>query len=88
MGERRRSGLADMGQDLCDGLRLGEERDEGEGCLAGWADEGEDLDVGTRYRAVRRVGKGGGVAQWATVVVPGYLGNITVAWCPGADRIF
>ena len=43
MGEWGQGGLADMGQDLCDGLRLGEERDECEGCLAGWADEGEDL---------------------------------------------
>ncbi len=32
-----------MGEDLCDGLRIGEERDEGEGRLAGWTDEGKHL---------------------------------------------
>ena len=43
MGEWGRSGLADMGEDPCDGLWVIEECDESVGCLADWADEGEDL---------------------------------------------
>jgi len=43
MDERGRSGLANVGEDLCDGLGLGEERDEGERCLAGGADKREDF---------------------------------------------
>ena len=39
--ERGRSGLSDMGQDLCDGVGVGEERDERERRLTGWADEGK-----------------------------------------------
>ena len=60
MKERGRRGLPDMGQDLCDGLRLGEERDECEGCLAGWADEGEDLvDASQEGGPLGRTGGGG-----------------------------
>ena len=40
---RGRSGLTDVGQDLGDGFRVGEERDEREGRLAGGTDEGEDF---------------------------------------------
>ena len=36
-------GLADVGQDLCDGLRVGEERDERERRLAGWTNRREDF---------------------------------------------
>ena len=43
MDQRGRSGLADVGQDLGDGLGLGQERDEGEGRLAGGTDQREDL---------------------------------------------
>ena len=43
MGDWGRSGLSDMGQDLCDGLRVCEERDEGEGRLAGRTDQGKHL---------------------------------------------
>ena len=51
MVERGRGGLADMGQDLCDGLGLGEERDEREEFLAGWTDQGEDfIDPGQESR--------------------------------------
>ncbi len=32
-----------MAEDLDDGLRVGEERDEREGCLAGWTDQREDF---------------------------------------------
>jgi hypothetical protein len=39
MEERGRGRLADMGQDLCDGLGVGEERDEGERFLAGGTDQ-------------------------------------------------
>jgi hypothetical protein len=41
--QRGRSGLSDMGQDLCDGLGLGEERDKGERFLAGGTDQREDF---------------------------------------------
>jgi hypothetical protein len=34
-----RSGLTDVGEDLCDGFGLGEERDEREGSLAGGTDQ-------------------------------------------------
>jgi hypothetical protein len=40
MDERGRSGLTDVGEGLGDRFRVGEDRDEREGCLAGWADEG------------------------------------------------
>jgi hypothetical protein len=43
MNQRRRGGLADVGEDSGDGLGLGEERDEGEGCLADGADQGKHL---------------------------------------------
>ena len=43
MDEGGRSGLADVGQDQGDGFRLGEDRDERERRLTGWADEGKDL---------------------------------------------
>ena len=40
-----------MSQDLCDGLGVGEERDEGEGCLAGGTDQREDfIDPGQESR--------------------------------------
>jgi hypothetical protein len=39
--EGRRSGLSDVGQDLCDGLGVGQKGDEREGSLAGWADQRE-----------------------------------------------
>lgn len=60
MGERGRSGLTDMGQDLRDGLRIGQERDEGEGRLAGWADEGEDfIDPGQEGGPSQDAGRSG-----------------------------
>ena len=43
MKERGRSGLTEVGQDLGNGLRIGQERDEREGCVAGWTDQGEDF---------------------------------------------
>jgi hypothetical protein len=43
MEEWGRGGLTDVGQDSGDVLQVGEERDKGEGFLAGGADEGEDL---------------------------------------------
>jgi hypothetical protein len=48
MKERRGGRLADVGQDLCDGLGIGQECDECERCLTGWADQREDL-VGTGF---------------------------------------
>ena len=43
MEEGRRGGLADVGEDLDDGLRIGEERDKGEGGTAGRTGQREDL---------------------------------------------
>ncbi len=70
MEERGRGGLTDVGEDLCDGLGIGEERDEREGRLAGGTDEGEDLSrSGPGGRPIWRVGKG-----WCPVV--GVLGPL------------
>ena len=44
--ERGGGGLADMGQDLSDGLGIGEERDNGERFLAGWTDQREGFISG------------------------------------------
>jgi hypothetical protein len=43
MDQWRGGGLIDVGEDSVDGLRVGEECDEGEGSLAGWTDEGKHL---------------------------------------------
>ncbi len=43
MEEWGRGGLTDVDEDAADGLGLGEERDEGEGCLAGWTDQWKNL---------------------------------------------
>jgi len=43
MEERGRGGLADVGQDLADGLGVSQERDQGERFLAGGTDQGEDF---------------------------------------------
>ena len=43
MDEGGRSGLTDVGQDLGDGFRVGEDRDEREGRLAGGTDQRKDL---------------------------------------------
>ena len=42
MKERRGGGLTDVGENPGDGLRVSEERDEGEGGPAGGADQRED----------------------------------------------
>lgn len=41
--QRGGGGLADVGQDLCDGIRVGQERDERERRVAGGTDEGKDF---------------------------------------------
>jgi hypothetical protein len=41
--ERGRSGLADVGETVCDGLGIRKERNEREGCVAGGTDQREDL---------------------------------------------
>jgi len=51
--ERGRGGLTDGGQDLADGLRVGEEGDKGEGFLAGGADKGEHLATNAPRRCPR-----------------------------------
>ena len=43
MEERGRGRLTDVGKDSGDGLQIGEERDEREGCVAGWTDQWEDF---------------------------------------------
>jgi hypothetical protein len=49
-----------MGQDLCDGLGLGEEGDERERFLAGGADQGEDfIDPSQKSRPPGGTGGGG-----------------------------
>jgi hypothetical protein len=59
--QRGRSGLTDVGRDLCNGLRIGQERDEREGGLAGWTDLGEDfIDPGRKRGPTGRPGGGGG----------------------------
>jgi hypothetical protein len=66
MEEWGRGGLTDVGQDSGDGLQVGEvgeERDKGEGFLAGGADEGEDfIDPGQEGGPPG--GPGGGGAGW------------------------
>ena len=60
MEEWGRGGLADVGQNLGNGLRIGEEGNEGEGALTGWADEGEDLiDSSQEGGPSGRPGRGG-----------------------------
>jgi hypothetical protein len=58
-----RGGLADVGEDLGDGLRIGEERDKGEGRLTGWTDEGKHLvdpgQEGGPFGGPAGVGSGG-----------------------------
>jgi len=63
MGERGGGGLADMGKDLCDGLGIGEERDEREGFLAGGTDQGEDL-IDPGQEGGPPGGPGGGGIGW------------------------
>ena len=60
MDQRRGSRLADVGQDSGDGLRVGEERNEGEGFLAGRTDERKDfIDPGQESSPPGGTGGGG-----------------------------
>jgi hypothetical protein len=60
MKKRGRSGFTDMGQDLCDGLGVGEEGDERERRLAGWTNQGEDfVDPSQEGGPSGRPGRGG-----------------------------
>ena len=61
MGQRGRGGLADVGEDLGDGLGLGEERDEREGFPAGGTDQGEDLVDASQKRGPPGGPGGGGI---------------------------
>jgi hypothetical protein len=60
MGEWGRSGLSDMGQDPCDGLRIGQKGDERERRLAGGTEEGKHfIDPSQEGGPSGRWGRGG-----------------------------
>jgi hypothetical protein len=60
MEEGGRSGLADVGEDLGDGLGVSQECDERERCLTGGTDQGEGfIDPGQEGGPSGRPGRGG-----------------------------
>ena len=60
MKERGRGRLPDVGQDLCDGLRVDQKGDELEGRPAGWTDQGEGfIDPSQEGGPSGRPGRGG-----------------------------
>ena len=52
--------MTDVGEDPGNGLRIGQNGDEGEGRLAGWTDQGEDfIDASQEGDPLGRLGRGG-----------------------------
>ena len=80
--QRGGGGLADVGQGLSDGLRVGEEGDEGEGFQAGRTDQREGfIDSSQEGGPFGRPGRGGGWSLgWWAGWVRGWGRGDQVAW--------